>query len=304
MRLLRQRFVHLIHLICLLATVASTSASAQGLLFEIIPPVQEGKASKPIHLYFTLAAAKADFYPLSNEVATAYRNADSIAVEADISDEQRNSAASESLRYGKKDHIKKHISATTWASLNKMLGKQAQQFQSYHPVSVAMGLRLSVAMDLGYQEELAADLHFIRAARHDAKQIIELDTITARNLRLASLSNKEADAYLSETLKAYRNAELSKETQNIEQAWRQANPEALSAALSLAAKRDLGSQKIHAVMIAERNAEIASQLQKVAEQGKKIFAVVDAARLCGEESILSIFKNQGFEIKQIKQIKP
>lgn len=297
MRLLRLSFA-LVSL--LLATAPSANASAQGLLFEISQPAKEGQTGTGIHLYFTLAAAKADFYPLPADVAAAYKTADSIAVEADISDEHRNNTASASLRYGKKDHIKKHLSPATWASLNKMLGKQAQQFQSYHPVSVAMGLRLSAAMDLGYQEELAADLHFIRAARHDAKQIIELDTISARNQRLASLSNKEADAYLSATLKAYQNGQLNKDIQDIELAWRQADPEALGTALSSLAKRDLGSQKIYALMITERNAEIANQLLKAAEQGKKIFAVVDAARLSGEESILSVYKNQGFEIKQIK----
>lgn len=297
MRLLRLNFALVSFM---LAAAVSCTVSAQGVLFEISQPTKEPQTNQPIHLYFTLSSAKADFYPLSTEVVTAYRNADSIAVEADISDEHRNNTASASLRYGKKDHIKKHLSAATWASLNKMLGKQAQQFQSFHPVSVAMGLRLSAAMDLGYQEELAADLHFIRAARHDAKPIIELDTISARNQRLASLSNKEADAYLSATLKAYQIGQLNKEIQDLEQTWRQADPEALGTALSSLAKRDLGSQKIHALMITQRNAEIASQLLKAAEQGKKIFAIVDAARLSGEESILSHFKNQGLEIKQIK----
>lgn len=177
-------------------------STVRPLLYAVIAPESENKTQPTSYLYFTLPFAKADFYPLTSEVSQAYKEADTVAVEADISDEQKNTAAAQALRYGKKDHLKKHLSPATWASLNKMLGKQAQQFQSDHAVSVAMGLRLSAAMDLNYQPELAADLHFIHAAQHNEKQVIEFDSIAARNQRLASLSNKEADAYLSATLKA------------------------------------------------------------------------------------------------------
>lgn len=280
-------------------TPSAKSMPPLALLYEIVAPSNGDQPPISAHLLFTLPVAKADFYPLGDDVMQVYKNADTVAVEADISDEQRNAVAAQALRYGKKDRLKRYLSPTTWASLSTMLGKQAQQFQSHHAVSVAMGLRLSAAIDLGYQPELATDLHFIRAALHDGKKVVELDNIEARDQRLASLSSKEADAYLSATLKAYQNGDLSKETQAIEDAWRQGEPEALINALTSAAKRDLGSQKIHALMFAGRNADIAEQLHKQAEQGAKIFAVLDVARLAGEKSILDTLKNRGYQVKRV-----
>ncbi len=282
-------------------TPSANLTPPRALLYEISAPAHapQTTATAKAYLLFALPFAKKDFYPVEDKVLQAYQQADTLGVEADISDEQKNAVAAQALRYGKKDQLKKHLSPATWASLNKMLGKQAQQFQSDHAVSVALGLRLSAAMDLGYQTELSADLHFLRAAQHDDKQIAEFDSILARDQRLASLSNKEADAYLSATLKAYQSGELTKETQAIEDAWRKAEPEALATAYAAAIKRDLGSQKIHALLITERNAAIADQLQTQVGQGKKLFAVLDAARLSGEKSILSILKNRGYDIKLV-----
>ncbi len=268
-------------------------------LYEIIAPAGGEQPAASAHLLFTLPFAKSDFYPLSDEVMQAYKNADTVTIEADISDERRNSAAAQVLRYAKKDHLKRHLTPTTWASLNKMLGKQAQQFRNDHATSVAMGLRMSVAMDFGYQVELATDLHFIRAAKHDGKSVVELDSIEARNQRLASLSDKEADAYLGATLKAYQNGELSKETLAIEEAWRNGEQPALTNALSIAINRDLGSQKIHALLFAGRNPDIAEQLHQQAGQNKKVFAILDVARLVGEKSILRILEDKGYRIQRV-----
>ena len=287
---------------------ASIASKVKGLLFEIRPIKQDdmwqdkdSKMSPPLgYLFGTIQIAKKDFYPLSAPVQKAYTQADTVVVEIDSSSDTAAQTLANKLSYSAPDTLEKHISPVVWGTLKAMAGKSIDQFQTYTPALVAMGLKAEVTMQLGYDPEQSLDLHFINAARADNKALVELDSIEFQADVLASLNDDEGNALLANTLDSFRKGELKSRLQAVRQAWLRADADVLGKLLVETSQQDAGSQKITHMLMDDKNERIATRMHDMMRQGKKAFFVVDAGHMAGERSIIAQLKQQGLQVKQIR----
>ncbi len=275
------------------------SSRVQGLLFEITQADAE-KSAKKSYLFASIHVAKADFYPLSLPVQNAYHQADTVAVEADSSDEAANRNMVAKLSYVAPDRLQAHISPVTWDLLQSMTGSAVEQFQTYTPIMVAMGLTVSVGMQLGYDPAQSLDLHFINASKKDKKPLLELEGLEFQAGVLASLSDEEGNATLSNTLNSFRQGAVAKELNRIATAWKAADAQGLAKILMDAGNRDEGAKKLMKSLMEERNAGIAEKILEQIRAGKSLFAVVAAGHLAGENNLIEALQRQGLQVKQIK----
>uniref|UniRef100_UPI00375265CE TraB/GumN family protein n=1 Tax=Undibacterium sp. TaxID=1914977 RepID=UPI00375265CE len=245
-----------------------------GLLYSIGLPAgassagQSKKGKTIAYLYGSIHVAKADFYPLSTPVRKAYAQADTILVEADITNEAANKATAGKLTYVAPDKLENHLSPATWGALKAMTGEMTDQFQQYHPVMVAMGLTVSVGQQLGYDPALGIDLHFIKAAKKDKKNLMELDSVQFQADVLANLSDAESDALLANTLDSFRKGEVKQEFARLSETWRAADAEGLTKILLEEGNKDIGSQKIMQKLMDERNPMMAQKISDFMRAGK------------------------------------
>ncbi|MFZ6799080.1 TraB/GumN family protein [Undibacterium sp. Di24W] len=285
------------------------TSKVKGLLYEVRLMNQDdatiektnNKAKPPIaYLFASVHIAKKDFHPMSVPVQKAYAQADTIMVEADSNSDSAVQAIASKLSYSAPDKLEKHVSQAVWGTLKAMAGKSVDQFQSYTPVMVAMGLSVEVSMQLGFDPTQSIDLHFINAAKKDNKALIELDGLEFQADVLGSLNDDEGNALLANTLDSFRKGELKSQLQSMNQAWLKADANGIEKILLEAGNRDEGSKKIMNSLMDDRNEGIANKIRELMQQGKKAFIVLNAGHMAGERSIIAQLKQQGLQVKQIR----
>ncbi len=283
----------------------SAPSKVKGLLYEIqipIAPTKPGEKKKitKAHLFASIHIAKADFYPLSAPVLRAYKESNTVVVEADVSNTDNSSEIVEKLSYVAPDKLESHLTPATWEILTSMTGRNVEQFQRFKPVMVAMGLTINVGQQLGFEPAQGLDLHFINLSRKDKKELVELEGVSYQSSVLAELSDAEGDALLASTLETVRKGEAQKELNRIADTWKQADAVALGKILREAGNRDAGSQMLMKRLMDDRNQVILDKITKMAAEGKKLFVVLGAGHLAGENSILELMQKQAWQVKQIR----
>lgn len=276
-----------------------------GLLYELkLPPAansKPGSGKTSAFLFAGIHIAKKDFYPLAKAVQQSYAKADTLVVETDITDENANRAIIGKLSYVAPDRLEHHLSAGTWDTLGNMTGQSLEQFQFYKPILVAMGLTVSASMQLGFDPEQGLDLHFLKAAQKDKKEVVELDGVAVQAEVLNSLSDEEGDAILANTLNSFRSGEIRQEFQRLTNAWRAGDADMLANIFLTASNKDVGSKKITQKLIDERNLDKAKKIVELMSRGKKLFIVVGAGHLAGENHLIKLLQQQGLQVQQRHQ---
>jgi uncharacterized protein YbaP (TraB family) len=290
-------------------TKAPSASKVKGLLYEISLKSQsepgqnnpDNKAKPTIaYLFGSIHIAKKDFYPMSAPVQKAYAQADTIVVEADSSSDTAAQTITSKLTYAAPDKLENHVSQAVWGTLKAMTGKSIDQFQSFTPAMVAMGLTIEVSMQLGFDPVQGIDLHFINAAKKDHKTLIELDGLEFQADVLASLNDDEGNAMLASTLDSFRKGEVKRQFQKMSQAWLKADSDGLENIFLEAGNKDEGSKKIMHMLMDDRNESMTNKIRDLMLQGKKAFIVVSAGHMAGERSIIAQLKQQGLHVKQIR----
>jgi uncharacterized protein YbaP (TraB family) len=285
------------------------TSKVKGLLYEVRSLNQDdvaqekgnSKAQPTIaYLFASVQIAKKDFYPMSAPVQRAYAQADTIVVEADSSSDTAAQTIASKLTYTAPDKLENHVSQAVWGTLKAMAGKSVNQFQSYAPVMVAMGLSVEVSMQLGFDPAQSIDLHFINAAKKDNKALVEIDGMEFQADVLGSLNDDEGNAMLANTLDSFRKGELKSQLQKMNQAWLKADANGLEKIVLEAGNRDEGSKKIMNSLMIDRNEGIANKIRDLMQQDKKAFVVLSAGHMAGERSIIAQLKQQGLQVKQIR----
>ncbi|MFZ6813950.1 TraB/GumN family protein [Undibacterium sp. Rencai35W] len=275
-------------------TDATQSAPAKGLMWEI------KAGQKTAYLLGSIHLAKPDFYPLTTAVEEAYAKSKILAVEVDATDQKAIAKVMPQVIYKAPDQLDKHISAETWAELNKVAGPAITQLQMLKPAMVSTGLVVGVMMGQGYQPQAGIDVYFLNRAKADKKKIQELETLAFQIKVLTDFSDKEGDEMLASTLKGIQSGEAVKEAENMVAAWRSGDAPALEKILDDLNNKDAASAKMMKRLLDDRNVGMSEKIIKLMNGGQPVFVVVGAGHMIGKNSILDILKKKGFQINRVE----
>lgn len=273
---------------------SSSTQPAKGVLWEV------KSATNTAYLFGSIHLAKANFYPLPPAVETAYRQADTLAVEIDPTDTSATEKAMPLLTYAAPDKLEKHLRPQTWSKLKSVAPSAADQFQILRPAMVAATLTLQIFMAKGYDPKYGIDLHFIHQAKTDHKKLVELESAEFQAGVLGSLSDAEGDAMIAETLLELGSGKLARESEALVDAWKSGNAPALEKLLRDFGNKDAGSKKLMKVLLDDRNVAMAQKIAHLLEAKGKAFVVVGAGHLVGPNSITSLLGQQGFQVRRIE----
>lgn len=269
-------------------------AQAQGLLWEIKSP------TNTMYLFGSIHLAKADFYPLPAAVEAAYAQADTLVVEADVTDATASKNALPLMQYRAPDSLRKHLQPATWQLLESIAGPRMAQFAQFKPALVALGLSMQVFTAQGYDPAYGVDLHFIARARADQKKLSELESLDFQAGVLGSLNDAEGDALLKQTLQDLRDGLALVAAQQMISAWQTSDAVALAKLFEGAAHKDEGTRKLTQLLLDDRNLAMAEKISRMLSAGDKAFVVIGAGHLAGANSVNDILQKQGLEVRQIK----
>jgi uncharacterized protein len=290
-RMLRRCFLALALVAC--GAGAEPAGGGKLFLWEVKSP------TNTVYLFGSLHAARPDFYPLPKPVEDAYRQADELAVEIDITDVARMAKSLALLTYTPPDSLDHHVSPEVWKRV-EAAAKQAKQdvaaFKPLKPAVLASVLAVGALQEHGYDAAAGIDLHFLTSAHADGKQIVELETPDFQAGILGGLTDAEGEAMLGETLDEV--GELGTATDQIADAWKAGDDEAV-ARLLREANKDEASKKIFTKLFDERNPAMAEKIAALASGHERALVVIGAGHLAGENSVLQLLKAKGLRVRQL-----
>ncbi|MES2047644.1 MAG: TraB/GumN family protein [Pseudomonadota bacterium] len=266
---------------------------AKGLLFEI------KSNSNTIYLFGSIHLAKADFYPLAPQVEQAYAQAETVAVEADVTNVEANKNAMPLMTYAMPDKLQDHLTPATWQSLQTISGPATEQFQGFKPAVVAMHLSMAVFTQQGYDPAYGVDLHFIHRAKADQKKLVELESVAFQASMMAALTDEEGDAVLKQSLEALNSGEALRDTENMIAFWKTGDANGLAKLLNEVANKIAATNKLMKLLLDDRNVAMTEKIKRLLVDGDKAFVVVGAGHLSGANSIVDLLRKQGVQVRQL-----
>ena len=277
------------------ACTAGAEPAAGGKIF--LWEVKSGASS--VYILGSMHAARPDIYPLPQPVEDAYRRSDRLVVEADVTDQSKVLKSFALLMYTPPDSLDKHVSSDVWKQLEASpLGQDEAALKALKPATLASALVLAALAAHGYDPQAGIDLHFLKSAHADAKEVVELESTDFQAAILGGLTDEEGNAMLSETLKEVRNGELVRDADKVTSAWKAGDDESIGRLLR-ESNRDPASKRIYTKLIDDRNPPMAEKIAALASGPGRAFVVIGAGHLAGEKNVLELLKAKGLQVRQL-----
>lgn len=272
---------------------------------DVRPPLWEVRAGDATaYLFGTIHVGAADFYPLPESVLSAYRNSDTLALEADPNNSQQAASALAIAMYAPPDNIENHLEPALLSrvqEISTLYGLQYQQLRQMKPYLVMFMLTMLEYGRLGYDSKYGLDTHFSQRAQREGKQIVELESMNRQMMMLDSLSPKLQSAMLQVTVDEIASGQVTVVSNEMITAWRNGDTEQLVDVMT-AEERKLApplAAEFRKRFLTERNVAMAQRIDGMIRSGQRVFIAVGALHLVGEDSITSILRERGYIVRPL-----
>ena len=250
----------------------------------------------------SLHVGNAAMYPLPASVERAFKQAQVLAVEADIANPQATLSAMTLGLYTDGDTLADHISPALKARLDKLLaryGLPATMTANLKPFMAMSTLVMAEAMRLGYDPALGIDLHFLKRAGERSMPVVELESVAAQLQLLASFSDAENEALLRQTVDAIERDTMRTDLAALIAAWQAGDARRLEQTVHASFRGDAQAQKVTMEKLNDRrNHAMAAKVRGYLDSGKPHFVVVGALHLVGNNGIIALLQKQGVRVEQ------
>ncbi len=239
-------------------------------------------------------------FPLPEQFDRAYQIADSLVFETRIPDptdfkaQQQMMAA---MAYPQQDSLLNHISEQTRTELSDYFAQFGANFEQLAQFKPGMIMLTMTAME-AQRAQLAGhgvDMYFAQRASQDAKPAEYLETVEMQTNMLANLAIGEEDVYLQGVLKDM--PEFKAQLTGLIAAWRAGDTDQLDALVIESLKTK--APKIYQQLFVQRNQNWVPQIEAMFGDQDKEFVIVGVGHLVGEESVLKLLRDKGYQVEML-----
>ena len=254
-------------------------------------------------IYFlgSIHLGKKGMYPLDPQIYEAYESTNKLVVESNILTSKDNAdKETNSNSYFKNETLRDYLSEDLLEDLEGLLesyGMSLDDVIKMKPWHLARTVTLLEAQDLGYNPILGIDLHFLRKAKKDGKEIIELDAgkqlidfsktlpidLQIRYFERGLESHSESRQALDEVVALWKAGDIIN-------FWEKER--------SIYMKND-DLTPIYNALIKKRNEAWMEKIEDMIDGGESYFVVVGAAHLVGHDSIIKKLADLGYKVTQL-----
>lgn len=260
-----------------------------------------------IYLLGSVHVLKPENYPIDPVIETAFDQSDTLVVEVNILESDAEKIQQLILQkgvYQGQDTLMNNISKATLAKLEQHLQKheiqlKLIQIQKLKPWLLAMTLTMQEITRLGYDKNLGLDLHFIRKASAQKKQILQLETAMQQILLLAEGNKDKQELNLLMFLEQY--ADAKNMIEELISAWQDGDGATLNQQLlELKTKNPLLQTEIKQ-LIDDRNIKMAARIEEFlkTKTKKTYMVIVGSLHLVGEKGIVELLRAHGHTLSQM-----
>lgn len=268
-------------------------------------PIWEVKSdTNTVYLLGSLHILNPSYYPLTRSFYYAYYDSPNIVFEVDANLLNSKSFPKRLLKkgtYPKGQSLKKNLSRKSYQLLSqrfKTFGVNLRKVNHYKPWLLYLMHYQSQALKLGYAGAYGVDNHFFRKARAVGKKISGLESIDYHISVLDRLSPKTQEALLLETIKEPK--EFGREFKKLVKTWHAGDVEDLE----FVVEDFKDNPEVHKILIQERNEKWFPQIQSFLTKKENYLVIVGAAHLVGDEGLVNMLLENGYDVRRMDHVLP
>ncbi len=278
-----------------LAGLLQPLAEAKSFLWE----AKSGNST--VYLLGSIHMGKDTMYPLKPVIEEAFRKANVLAVEININDLDANDIAAD-LMYKDGKTLKTELSDTLYRKFEesfRKIGGSIAFFNNFKPTVLIQTLSMLSLSKAGYKANLGVDLYFLKKAKEEKKEIVELEKVEDQlNLLLGDGETDTSEKYLYYSL-----CELENTVQVIDSlmfAWLDGDAERMYKLIKQNEGENDGYDSMMKKLLDDRNFKMAEKVEEMLSKKNTYFVIVGSAHLVGETGIVRLLEKSGkYKIKQL-----
>ena len=251
----------------------------------------------PLHFFGALHFGTEEMYPLPQMLEDAYLADDAIAFETnlgELSTPRFNAMMTDMGRQPNGSHLSQNLKAETWNSLSAIslkLGYSPEYIdtlQSWYCASVLTSAALRLA---GLNSHLGIDGYIFQRSVMEQRPVICLETPQKQLELLASINPETDEVFIQHTIREL--ADMAKFSHEMLEYWLDGNAKGLA---RLVADGFENNNELQKLMLEDRNRQWFDKLHSANLQNMSVLSVVGAGHLVGPDSILNLFKTNGYVV--------
>ncbi len=266
-------------------------------------------------LFGSIHVGRDDFYPLPDYVMNAYNTSDSLAVEFDVikfENEADTSSIIEILAkmiYSDGTTIKDHVSEEVYNKCVEIFEENDMYnalLDYYKPCFWSQTIDSLSYEKMELDLENGIDKYFLKAAKKDGKEILEVESAAIQYNMYANFS-PELQLYLLESsIESYTDTEASiEELDQMQDIWVEGDPDTFAEYLSIQPEFESEEEKelydeYTKALITDRNVTMTDFAESALKSGKQVFICVGAGHVMGDGSISDLLAERGYTVEIVK----
>lgn len=280
-----------------LLCAASTAVGGDtGLIWRV------SNGSHQSYLLGALHFADSSFYPLPEHILQAYHDSEVLLVEVDersVSPEQQQGLIVKHGHYPAGQSLSQQLKPATLAQIKQLLAEfqlPLASVEHYRPGLLAVSIAALQAQRLGYHAEQGLDNYFMQKARY-RKPIRQIENFEFQMALLRAMP--EDDASLQASFKGMKG--YAEQWHGMMAAWKHGDAHRLyqiAIGDSLAEHPEL--EVFYDTLFFQRHLRMVAATKDCIERQEVCFIVVGAGHLVGEQGMLQILKQQGYQLQQLR----
>ncbi len=272
------------------------TASAQSSVWKV------SKDGKYFYLGGTIHVLNPQDYPLPNEFATAYADADKLIFETDIAASKepafQQKFVSMMLSSDKKS-LTNHLNKATYQKLKSYLAARnmgIEHFAKLQPWAIALSLSVIEYQRLGMVPEYGVEEHFFKKALADNKTLGQLETLEEQMASIQSMGDIEPNLMIDYTLRDLE--QLPEFAAVLKENWRSGNIESFTSnKLVMQMRTDFPT--LYTTLVINRNNNWLPALTSLNDNELIEFVLVGTLHLNAKEGLIQQLQQAGFKVDQL-----
>ena len=276
-------------------SLLSLSVAAQSSVWQV------SKGDDNIYIGGTLHILPSDQMPLPAEFEFAYKQSDTVILEAkmpDPTDSQAQMSLLQTLSYSNGETLSEKLSPAVKAQLETKLaefGVSLNELNSFRPFMVSVIL---MSMELQKQQLIGdgVDAYFAKRASSDQKTQHYLETLEFQLQLFKEMGENSEDKFIQSNLAQLD--DYASLFDGMMKAWRSGDTESLNKLVIVPMRQD--DPATFDKLLKERNHNWLPQVKAMFGNDQQELVLVGAAHLAGEHNLLALLAEEGYSVTQLE----
>lgn len=270
-----------------------------------------------MYLFGSMHTVNFDDFDLPKYVMDAYKESDYLAVEVDINkymeDEEKVQQLALDMMYMDGTTIKDHIDEELYNKIINILKDKKlynQVYESFKLYGIESLITSQMTKDAGLNENDGIDTYLLDLAKKENKEILEVETFDFQMKLLFEAPDKYYEISILSSIDEYE--ESVNELKELYSAWKKGDVEALKKLTKGdevteedIAKYELTQEDMKEIeayynaMLKDRNVGMKNKFNEYFNENKKVFYMVGAAHLIGDDGLASLLEKEGYKVTRV-----